>query len=102
MAHLLPVANPRLPVSNAVPLGPLADPPPSVVEGDAVSRAMHTTVQDGLTVIVNQVVTDVGGEQTTVTRSTVPRAEHTLTVPPRLDRGPRSNAAQHSHPTVLF
>ena len=37
---------------------------------------MHTTVQNGVTVIISKVVTEVGGTQTTVSRSTVQGAEH--------------------------
>ena len=42
---------------------------------------MHTTVQNGVTVIISKFVTEVGGTQTTVSRSMAQGAERALTVP---------------------
>ena len=42
---------------------------------------MHTTVRDGVTVIISKVVTEVGGMQTTVRRSIVEGAGHALIIP---------------------
>jgi len=42
---------------------------------------MHTTVQDGVTVVVSKVVTEVGGTQTTVSRSIVQEVGRGLTIP---------------------
>jgi hypothetical protein len=68
------MTNPCLPgvsVSNAVPFCPFTDLSTAVVEYNASTRNMHTTVQDGVTVVISQVVTEVGGTQTTVSRSIV-------------------------------
>lgn len=43
----------------------------AVVDDHSSTRDTHTTVQNGVTVIVSKVVTDVGGTQTTVSRSIV-------------------------------
>jgi hypothetical protein len=64
---------------------------------------MHTTVQNGVTVIVSKFVTEVGGTQTTVSQSAVLGRGGTRTHrPPRLDRDTRSDAAQYSQPTLPF
>ena len=42
---------------------------------------MRTTVQDGVTVVISKVVTEVGGTQTTVSRSIVQEVEYALTIP---------------------
>jgi len=53
----------------------------AVVEYNASTRDMHTTVQDGVTVVISKIVTEVGGMQTTVSRSIVQDVEHALTTP---------------------
>ena len=87
MVMFLPMANHRLlgtGVSSAIPFWPWSHSltsPTAVVADNASTRAMHTTVQNGVTVIISKVVTEVGGAQTTVSRSIVQGAEHALIIP---------------------
>jgi hypothetical protein len=84
MAILLLIANPRLlgvGVSNTVSSVHSLTSSTVVVEYNASTRDMHTTVQDGVTVVISKVVTEVGGTQTTVSRPIVQEVEHALTIP---------------------
>ena len=58
----------------------LLTPPTPIVEFNASTGYMRTTVQDGVTVVISKVVTEVGGTQTTVSRFIVQKVEHALTI----------------------
>ena len=68
------MANTRLPgvgVSNPFSAIYPLTPSTAIVEFNASDEYMRTTVQDGVTVVISKVVTEVGGTQTTVSRSIV-------------------------------
>jgi hypothetical protein len=82
MATVILIASPRPQgVSSAISSVHSLTSPTVVVEDNVSTMDMHTTVQDGVTVIVSKVVTEVGGTQTTVSRSLVLGVGRPLTVP---------------------